>query len=121
MSDGLRKEHDVLIYAIGIVDEGNPQSQGYVGRAVLEDLANLTGGVAFFPRSLACAGEHLRARSGIDLKNQYLIGYRPLNLAADGKWRKDSSSRSTGQRVCRTARFVRKAGTTHPSLAKVWK
>src|SRR5215470_8153067 len=46
------KEHDVQIYAIGIVDEDGPQP-AYTGRGrgLLEDLAELTGGRAFFPHS----------------------------------------------------------------------
>src|SRR5215510_2378584 len=46
------REHDVQIYAIGILDETGGQVSGYTGRAVLEDLANLTGGRAFFPGSV---------------------------------------------------------------------
>src|SRR5215471_10518682 len=63
------KEHDVQIYAIGIVDEGNPASAGYNGRgqALLEDLANLTGGRAFFPHSVLEL-ESICAQIGVDLK-----------------------------------------------------
>src|SRR5262249_43276519 len=45
------KEHDVQIYAIGIEDEFSAAT-GYIGRGLLEDLANLTGGRAFFPPSI---------------------------------------------------------------------
>jgi Ca-activated chloride channel family protein len=81
------KEHDVQIYAIGIVDESNPQLGGYQGRTLLEDLANLTGGRAFFPASVFEL-EGICAQIGSDLKNQYVIGYRSLNRSNDGKWRK---------------------------------
>ena len=83
------KEHDVQIYAIGIVDEGNPINAAYNGRGqgLLEDLANLTGGRAFFPHSVVEL-ESICAQIGVDLKNQYVLGYRPLNLSNDGKWRK---------------------------------
>jgi Ca-activated chloride channel family protein len=82
------KEHDVQIYAIGIVDQWSPQQVGgYQGRALLEDLANLTGGRAFFPASIYEL-EGICAQIGSDLKNQYVIGYRPLNHSNDGKWRK---------------------------------
>jgi len=81
------KEHDVQIYAIGIVDDSSPQSSGYRGRAVLEDLANLTGGRAFFPPSVYDL-ESICAQIGVDLKNQYVLGYRSLNHSNDGKWRK---------------------------------
>jgi Ca-activated chloride channel family protein len=81
------REHDVQVYAIGIVDDWTQQTSGYSGRAALEDLANLTGGRAFFPNSVYEL-ESICSRISIDLKNQYVLGYRPLNRSADGKWRK---------------------------------
>lgn len=82
------KEHDVQIYAIGIEDEtGAVAGAGYSGRGLLEDLANLTGGRAFFPPSINDL-ENICALIGVDLKNQYVLGYRPLNRSNDGKWRK---------------------------------
>jgi Ca-activated chloride channel family protein len=81
------KEHDVQIYAIGIVDASSAQLGGYQDRALLEDLANLTGGRAFFPASVYEL-EGICAQIGTDLKNQYVIGYRSLNRSNDGKWRK---------------------------------
>jgi hypothetical protein len=80
------KEHDVQIYAIGIEDETSAGA-GYSGRGLLEDLANLTGGRAFFPPSINDL-ENICALIGVDLKNQYVLGYRPLNRSNDGKWRK---------------------------------
>jgi Ca-activated chloride channel family protein len=81
------KEHDVQIYAIGIVDDESTQGTSYRGRALLQDLANLTGGRAFFPSSINEL-EGICAAIGVDLKNQYVLGYRPSNRLADGKWRK---------------------------------
>ena len=80
------REHDVQIYAIGLVDETRGIA-GYNGLALLEDLANLTGGRAFFPPSIYDL-ENICALIGVDLKNQYVLGYRPLNRSNDGKWRK---------------------------------
>ena len=81
------KEHDVQIYAIGIVDDESIQGSSYRGRSLLQDLANLTGGRAFFPSSIHEL-EGICAAIGVDLKNQYVLGYRPSNRLADGKWRK---------------------------------
>src|SRR5262249_22829910 len=81
------KEHDVQIYAIGIEDESSTQVTGYSGRGVLEDLANLTGGRAFLPPPISDL-ENICALIGVDLKNQYVLGYRPVNHSSDGKWRK---------------------------------
>ncbi len=83
----LAREYDVQVYAIGIQDELNLQSSGYIARAVLSDLANLTGGRAFFPSSVDNL-ESICKQIGIELKNQYVLGYRPLNQSTDGKWRK---------------------------------
>jgi Ca-activated chloride channel homolog len=81
------KEHDVMIYSIGIDDGIGIELSGLNGRSVLENLAELTGGEAFFPPSVNDMAE-ICARIGFDLKHQYVLGYRPLNLSNDGKWRK---------------------------------
>jgi Ca-activated chloride channel family protein len=80
------REHDVLIYPIGIVGHV-AQALGYSGRAVLENLATLTGGAAFFPSSVD-ALDSICAQIGVDLRNQYVLGYRSMNSSKDGSWRK---------------------------------
>ena len=80
------KEHDVLIYAIGLLEEQSMQVP-QIGAAVLQDLANLTGGAAYFPTS-AAGLDSICAQIGNDLKNQYVVGYHSTNLSTDGKWRK---------------------------------
>jgi Ca-activated chloride channel family protein len=82
------KEQDVQIYGIGIVDEWNSQlSAGHTGRAMIEELADLTGGRAFFPDSVYEL-EDICTKIAVELKNQYVIGYHSTNGAKDGKWRK---------------------------------
>jgi len=82
------KEQDVQIYGIGIVDEWNSQlGAGRTGRALVEDLADLTGGRAFFPDSVYEL-EDICTKIAVELKNQYVIGYHSTNGAKDGKWRK---------------------------------
>jgi Ca-activated chloride channel family protein len=82
------KEQDVQIYGIGIVDEWNSQlSAGHTGRAMVEELAELTGGRAFFPDSVYDL-EDICTKIAVELKNQYVIGYHSTNAAKDGKWRK---------------------------------
>jgi len=80
------KEHDVLIYAIGLLEQQSTQLP-QIGAAVLQDLANLTGGAAYFPTSPA-ALDGICEQIGSDLKNQYVVGYHSSNLSYDGKWRK---------------------------------
>src|SRR5213592_3519977 len=82
------KEQDVQIYAIGIVDDFNSQlGSGRTGRAMIEELADLTGGHAFFPDSVYDL-EDVCTKIAVELKNQYVIGYNSTNGAKDGKWRK---------------------------------
>jgi len=82
------KEQDVQIYGIGIVDEWNSQlSAGHTGRAMIEELADLTGGRAFFPDSVYEL-EDICTKIAVELKNQYVLGFHSTNGAKDGKWRK---------------------------------
>jgi Ca-activated chloride channel family protein len=82
------KEQDVQIYAIGIVGDYNSQlGSGRTGRALLEELADLTGGHAFFPDSVYDL-EDICTKIAVELKNQYVLGYKSTNESKDGKWRK---------------------------------
>jgi Ca-activated chloride channel homolog len=91
------KEKDVQIYAIGI-DSGFGDN-GVDGRAILQDLASITGGTAHFPRSITQL-EDICHRIALELKNQYVIGYHSTNSAKDGKWRKiQVKAEHPGQRL----------------------
>ncbi len=82
------KEQDVQIYAIGIVSDFNSQlGSGRTGRALIDDLAEITGGRAFFPDSVYEL-EDICMKIAVELKNQYVLGYKSTNEAKDGKWRK---------------------------------
>jgi Ca-activated chloride channel family protein len=81
------KEADVLIYAIGVYDHYFPTTEERLGPQLLNDVTQLTGGRAFTidnPNDLA----DVATKIGIELRNQYVIGYRPKNPMHDGKWRK---------------------------------
>src|SRR5260221_8531363 len=83
----LVKEADVMVYAIGIYDHYFANDEERLGPALLSDIAELTGGRAFTidnPNDLA----DVSTKIGIELRNQYVIGYRPKNPTRDGKWRK---------------------------------
>jgi Ca-activated chloride channel homolog len=80
------KESDVIIYAIGINDGGDMNSElGYGGRAIMEELAGVSGGKAFFPSTSAEMNDVFE-RIALELRTQYSIGFRPKNFANDGKW-----------------------------------
>jgi len=82
------KEQDVQVYAIGIVSDFNSQlGSGRTGRALIEELSDLTGGHAFFPDSVYDL-EDICTKIAVELKNQYVLTYRSTNAVKDGKWRK---------------------------------
>ncbi|HWS88752.1 MAG TPA: VWA domain-containing protein, partial [Pyrinomonadaceae bacterium] len=81
------KESDVIIYAVGIVSPNDDSSLGYGGRAILEELAGVSGGKAFFPSTGAEMNDTFE-RIALELRTQYSIGYRPSSFANDGKWHK---------------------------------
>ncbi|MEW5974866.1 MAG: VWA domain-containing protein [Acidobacteriota bacterium] len=82
------KESDVQIYAIGIVNSYYSDfAQGRTGRAVLEEMTEITGGKAYFPNSVYEL-EDICTKIAIELKNQYVLGYSSTNSTKDGRWRK---------------------------------
>jgi Ca-activated chloride channel family protein len=83
----LLKESDVIIYAVGIVSGADDSALGYGGRAILEELAGVSGGKAFFPSTGAEMNDTFE-RIALELRTQYSIGYRPSSFANDGKWHK---------------------------------
>jgi Ca-activated chloride channel family protein len=84
---GLVKEADVMIYSIGIYDHYFQTEEERLGPALLSDISDLSGGRAFTidnPNDLA----DVATKIGIELRNQYVLGYRPKNPGHDGKWHK---------------------------------
>jgi Ca-activated chloride channel family protein len=57
------------------------------GQSILEEIAQTTGGKAFFPRSGAEL-EDATTRIALELRHQYSIGYTPTNVKRDGQWHK---------------------------------
>ena len=83
----LVKEADVMIYAIGIFDRYASAVEERLGPQLLSDITELTGGRAFTidnPNDLA----DVATKIGVELRNQYVLGYRPTKVVRDGKWRK---------------------------------
>jgi len=81
------READVQIYAIGLFDRDYKTPEEREGPALLNDVTEATGGRTFVidnPSELA----DVATKIGIELRNQYVLGYRPTNPAHDGKWRK---------------------------------
>jgi Ca-activated chloride channel family protein len=81
------READVMIYAIGIYDHNMATPEEASGPALLSDITEITGGRAFTIDNPNDLGD-VATKIGIELRNQYVLGYRPKNPGHDGKWRK---------------------------------
>jgi Ca-activated chloride channel family protein len=82
-------EADVQVYAMGIFDpEVGPKRsiEEQNGPKLLEELADLTGGREY-PIATLDDLPSIAARIGNQLRNQYLLGYSPVNRERDGKYR----------------------------------
>jgi Ca-activated chloride channel homolog len=83
---GLLKASDVTIYAIGFLAHQSGSSQAGQRRQ-LQQIAEITGGRAFFPRhgkDVDVAYEGILA----ELQAQYIMGYISTDTRMDGRWRK---------------------------------
>jgi len=74
------KESDVQIYIIGERGE-----QGY-GRSIISEIVSLTGGRAFFPHNFKQLDYYIDLIH-TELRNQYILGYIPLDQEFKGEWR----------------------------------
>ena len=83
----LVKEADVMIYAIGIYDRYASAVEERLGPQLLSDITELTGGRAFTIDNPNDLGD-VATKIGVELRNQYVLGYRPAKVVRDGKWRK---------------------------------
>jgi Ca-activated chloride channel family protein len=82
------READVQIYAIGLFDpDGGPTPEERGGPSLLGDLTMMTGGRTFAVQNLSELPD-IASKISMELRNQYVLGYRPSNRAHDGKWRK---------------------------------
>ena len=80
-------EADVQIYAIGIFDQSPRSDEERYGPQLLAEVTDVTGGRTFTvdsPNELS----DVATKIGVELRNQYVLGYRPTKPAHDGKWRK---------------------------------
>ena len=83
----LVKEADVMIYSIGIYDRYFPTLEERLGPELLSEISEVTGGRSFTidnPNDLP----DVAAKIGMELRNQYVLGYRPAQRVRDGKWHK---------------------------------
>ncbi len=81
------RESNVQIYSIGIYDAYAPTEEEQLGPALLKDIAETTGG-RMFPVSDVSDMADIATRISAELRNEYVIGYRPSEVKKDGNWRK---------------------------------
>jgi len=83
----LVREADVMLYGVGIYDRYFSTPEERLGPWLLTDITEITGGRTFTidnPNALPAVARAI----GVQLRNQYLIGYRPHNSSKNGKWHK---------------------------------
>jgi Ca-activated chloride channel family protein len=81
------RESDVQIYSIGIFDAYAPTTEEQLGPILLTDVCEMTGGRMFRVSDVGDMGD-IAARISAELRNEYVIGYRPSEVKTDGNWRK---------------------------------
>jgi len=81
------RESDVQIYSIGIFDIYAPTTEEQQGPMLLTDMCDMTGGRMFRVSDVADMGD-IATRISAELRNEYVIGYRPSDMKQDGNWRK---------------------------------
>ena len=84
------READVQIFAIGIFEgmgaRGRTPEEA-AGPGLLTDLAEQTGGRPYAVENVAELPD-IAAKIGIELRNEYILGYTPKNAERDGKYRR---------------------------------
>jgi VWFA-related protein len=86
----LVKEADSQIYAIGIYEPVGARSrtaEELAGPGLLTDIAEQTGGRQYAVENLNELPD-IASKIGVELRNQYILGYAPQNREHDGKYRR---------------------------------
>ena len=81
------RESSVQIYSIGIFDPYAATTEERLGPMLLNDICNETGGRLFRVDDIAEMGD-IAEKISAELRNEYVLGYRPDDERKDGKWRK---------------------------------
>jgi Ca-activated chloride channel family protein len=81
------RESDVQIYSIGIFDPYAATTEERLGPMLLNDICNETGGRLFRVDDVSEMGD-IAEKISAELRNEYVLGYKPDDDRKDGKWRK---------------------------------
>jgi Ca-activated chloride channel family protein len=86
----LAREADTQLYAVGLFDPLGYRSrtpEELNGPSLLSEVTELTGGRAFDVGNVNELPD-IATKIGAELRNQYILGYRPSNKSHDARWRK---------------------------------
>ncbi len=78
----LQQENGPTVYTIGILGD----ERAHRARRALSEMAEDTGGMAFFPKDVAEVNS-ITQEVARDIRNQYVIGYRPTTPRSVGGYR----------------------------------
>jgi Ca-activated chloride channel homolog len=96
----LQEENGPTVYAIGLLGEEKARR----ARKALQFIAEKTGGIAFFPKSLDEV-DSITRNVAHDIRNQYTLGYKPTNPKSSGGYRTirvEAKSKGYGKLTVRT-------------------
>jgi len=82
----LLKASDVTVYAIGALEHQSASTKNEQ-RMLLQQIADVTGGQAFFPLSIKEL-DRMYEKVAAEIRAQYTLGYVSTNPKMDGAWRK---------------------------------
>ena len=89
------EERETVIFAVGLFGDAQRATRG---RRELDQLADRTGGVAYYPPTAETIGS-IALEIARQIRSQYTIAYAPVNQALDGTYRTIRVAVSTPERV----------------------
>lgn len=80
------QQNGVIIYGVGLLSDDEPREAERAKQA-LDALTFATGGQGWYPQELSEV-DGIAREVAHEIRNQYIIGYTPIDQAMDGKYRK---------------------------------
>jgi len=80
------ERNEIIVYTVSTRYADDPQQGDLTGNRAMKVLAQLTGGVAFFPGSASHLNRSLAELQQV-IRSRYLISYRPADFNHDGRYR----------------------------------
>ena len=77
------QDSEVLLYAVAIIERGDPSSLDLGSQAALDELAAVSGGAAYFPGAVRELNG-VMDRIAVELRHQYVVGFAPADAAKRG-------------------------------------